>query len=109
MKNIIKLCLLTLSLASFSSYACNVKKTNETTEESMKKASVAFVGTVEKVTAKEVVFMVHLDMKGDKQSFTLYKDSSSSCDIKFTEGQAWLYLGNKVYDGSVLLASHNKK
>lgn len=52
-----------------------------------------------------MVFNVENPIKGiNKKTYTLKKDNISSCHIRFSKGQKWIFAGEMVMNPSVLLA-----
>lgn len=75
--------------------------------ERLEEMPVAFIGTVSGVTADGMVefqieHLLHGDING--QRFTV-KSGRSSCDLRFSAGERWIYGGATLFHPSVLLVT----
>lgn len=85
--------------------ACKFAPDTRTLQQKIQAAAVAFVGKVESVDSSKVTFSVITSLKKPlEKTFTL-SPGHTSCHIRFTPDQEWLYLGDEVMSGSVLLSS----
>lgn len=76
-----------------------------TLSERLDNTPIAFIGTVINVTEDKVVqFSVEHQINGELNSkqFAI-KAGDSSCDIRFSVGQRWIYAGTTLLDPSILL------
>lgn len=76
--------------------------------DSVKDAKVAFIGTVRTVENGQATLVVEQAVRGVTAGQEVTADyDGSSCDIRFTAGQRWLYLGSVHPSGSLLLQDEN--
>lgn len=76
--------------------------------ESLKQAKEAFIGTVRTVENGQATLVVEQVVRGVVEGQEVVADyEGSSCDIRFTAGQRWLYLGSVHPSGSLLLQDEN--
>ncbi|HOO81043.1 MAG TPA: hypothetical protein PK513_00880 [Alphaproteobacteria bacterium] len=71
-------------------------------------ADVVFIGVVQSLKESEVVFNIEKGYKNASAGnvFTV-QPGSSSCHVRFSPGQKWLYLGDTVMTGSRILQYEN--
>ncbi len=76
--------------------------------ETLKDAQQAFIGTVRTVENGQATLVVEQVVRGVTEGQEVVADDEgSSCDIRFTAGQRWLYLGSVHPSGSLLLQDEN--
>ncbi len=76
--------------------------------ESLKDARQAFIGTVRTVENGQATLVVEQVVRGATEGEEVEAPyEGSSCDIRFTAGQRWLYLGSVHPSGSLLLQDEN--
>lgn len=70
----------------------------------LKAAAQVFIGTVEEVGEDQTLLKVTRAIKNVSEGDTVAAPyEGSSCDIRFTKGQRWLYLGSTHPTGSLML------
>lgn len=73
-------------------------------EVSLERATTVFIGDVLSVDAGKAVFRVEKAIRGVADGDTLsVQMATHSCGIRFQPGQRWLYLGELLPSGSLLL------
>lgn len=101
------LCFLVL-LGAFSKDAEACRYQARPLADSVKDAQVAFIGTVRTVENGQATLVVEQVVRGVTAGQEVTADyEGSSCDIRFSAGQRWLYLGSVHPSGSLLLQDEN--
>ena len=77
-------------------------------EEQLKNANQVFYGTVMRVEDGLTILKVDKAVRGVKDGQEVeVPNEGSSCDIRFTAGQRWFFMGGALPSGSALLADEN--
>ena len=93
---------------AFSGFAEACKYQQRPLEEKLKEAQQAFIGTVRTVENGQATLVVEQTLRGVTEGQEVVAPyEGSSCDIRFTAGQRWLYLGSVHPSGSLLLQDEN--
>lgn len=74
----------------------------------LEKSGTAFIGTAKSIENGTVAWMVEKGIKGlnDGAAFSS-RIGGESCDIRFQQGERWLFLGETQLSGSLLLQDAN--
>jgi hypothetical protein len=95
-------------LAAFAGRAEACRYQSQPIEANLARAQQAFIGTVRTVENGLTILTVEQAIRGVKEGDTVEAEyGGSSCDIRFTAGQRWFYLGSGHPSGSLLLQDEN--
>ncbi len=99
----------TLIVFSNLSLACKFIPNNQTNEEKIAASQIAFVGTIIKIDKDNVTFKIDKDLKNKNRTSFEVTQGNSSCSQRYEINDQWLYFGNSLPSGSVLLKRNGQE
>lgn len=98
----------TLLIFSNLTFACKFIPNNDNLETKISNSQIAFIGKVNKIFNDEVTFTIEKNFKKDQNKELVITQGHSSCHNRYEEGDKWLFLGNSMPSGSILLERNGK-